>query len=138
MRHTIPVILFCAAVSITALIAQSRSVWDGVYTDDQAKRGQTIAGEECGRCHSANLLGGENAPELAGESFRERWNGQTLGDLFEKIRTTMPTDSPGRLSRQDYSDVLAYILSVNKYPAGSKELDKDADPLKQIKIEAKK
>src|SRR5258706_406718 len=84
------------------LLAQApRSVWDGVYSAEQAKRGQTISGEECARCHSESLGGGENAPALAGEAFLARWQDMTLGDLFEKIRTTMPTDSPGRLGRQE-------------------------------------
>jgi mono/diheme cytochrome c family protein len=119
------------------LIAQSqRSVWDGVYTAAQARRGQTLSGEECARCHSETLGGGEAAPALAGDGFVARW--QNAGELFEKIRTTMPTDSPGRLGRQEYADILAYILSVNKFPAGAQELGKDAAELSAIRIEPAK
>ena len=119
------------------LIAQSqRTVWDGVYTAAQAGRGKAFSGEECARCHSETLGGGEAAPALAGEAFIARW--QNVGELFEKIRTTMPTDSPGRLGRQEYADILAYILSVNKFPAGTQELAKDAAELNAIRIEPKK
>jgi mono/diheme cytochrome c family protein len=114
-----------------------RSVWEGVYSAEQSQRGQKTYNEECSRCHAEALTGGENSPELVGADFLARWNGQTAGDLFEKMRTSMPTDSPGRLGRQQYADVLAYILNANKFPPGPKELDRETAALKQIKIEAK-
>jgi len=130
----IPVVL---AAGVVVMLAQSsRSVWDGVYSAQQAAKGKTLSGEECARCHSETLGGGENAPALAGDAFVERW--QNTGELFEKIRTTMPTDSPGRLGRQEYADILAYILSVNKFPAGPKELPKETAELNTIRIEPKK
>ena len=115
----------------------SRSVLAGVYTDAQSVRGQGLYRENCGRCHAETLTGGESSPELTGTAFIERWKGLTVGDFFERIRTSMPTDNPGGLSRQQYSDVVAYILSVNKFPAGTKELDRDTAPLRQIRIETK-
>ena len=119
------------------LAADSRSVWDGVYTKQQAERGQATYAEECARCHGANLQGGDNNPELAGDSFVDGWNGRSVGDLFELSRLKMPLDDPGSLSRQQVSDVVAYILSVNKFPAGQKELETEGVPLKQIRIERK-
>jgi mono/diheme cytochrome c family protein len=128
--------LFCVS---TLLDGQSaRSVADGVYADTQARRGQPLYREECARCHGESLNGGESSPELAGEAFIERWKGQTLADLLERIRTTMPSDSPGRLSRQQYADSVAYKLKTNKYPAGQKELARDTDSLRQIRIEPAK
>jgi mono/diheme cytochrome c family protein len=119
--------------------ADSHSVWDGVYTKAQATRGQTAFGEECARCHGENLMGGEGgSPELVGDTFVQRWSGKTVGDLFELARTTMPTDSPGSLSRQQYADIVSYILSYNSFPAGDKEMPSDTAPLKQIQITAKK
>src|SRR4051812_34168550 len=93
--------------ALTVIAQGPRSVWDGVYTTAQAQRGKALSGEECARCHSESLGGGEAAPALAGDAFVERW--QNAGELFEKIRSTMPTDSPGRLGRQEYADILAYI-----------------------------
>lgn len=116
----------------------SKSVWDGVYTEEQAKRGETISKEECVRCHGQDLSGGEEAPPLAGAGFVANWNGSTMGDLFERIRISMPTDAPGRLTRQENADALAYILSLNRFPAGKTELDRQSDALKQIKFEAAK
>ena len=116
----------------------SKSVWDGVFTEEQAKRGETISKEECVRCHGQVLSGGEEAPPLAGAGFVANWNGSTMGDLFERIRISMPTDAPGRLTRQENADILAYILSLNKFPAGKTELDRQSEVLKQIKFVASK
>ena len=78
------------------------------------------------------------APPLAGGEFLANWNGLTLGDLFERIRTTMPLNKPGMLSRQTNADILAYMLDVNKFPDGKTELPRETEVLKQIKIEATK
>ena len=66
------------------------------------------------------------------------WTGLTVADLFDRIRLSMPQNAPGSLTRQENADVLAFILSSNKFPAGKAELDKDSEPLKQIKLEAPK
>ncbi len=132
------IVILLLAVFAAPVLGQSAppSVKGGVYTEAQAKRGQDISGEECARCHSASLLGGENnTPPLVGDEFQSRWRGATLGDLFEKMRTTMPTDSPGRLSKSDYIDVLAFVLSSNHYPPGKADLKPDLNSLSQIKIE---
>jgi len=122
------------------LVAQetTRSVWEGVYTDDQAKRGETLYARECASCHGDLLTGGEQAPPLAGGEFLANWNGLTAGDLFERIRKTMPMNKPGKLSREVNADILAYMLAVNKFPAGNTELSHNAEMLKQIRIEATK
>jgi mono/diheme cytochrome c family protein len=112
----------------------TRSVWDGVYSDAQSKRGQTAYLEECARCHSETLSGAEGSPALAGDAFLDKWKGATLNDLFERIRTTMPADSPGRLGRGQCVDILAYILNVNKFPAGQNDLERDAAALQKIQI----
>jgi S-disulfanyl-L-cysteine oxidoreductase SoxD len=116
----------------------SRSVWDGVYTQEQAGRGHSLYGQHCASCHGEALTGGEVAPALAGGDFLSNWNGLTVGDLFERIRRSMPQDDPGRLTRQENADVLAYLLSFNKFPAGNMELAHDTQVLKQIRIEAAK
>src|SRR5258707_14907288 len=97
---------------------ESKSVWDGVYTEEQAKRGEPIYHKECAACHGDMLTGGESAPPLTGGAFLANWNGLPLGDLFDRIRKTMPQTAPGRLTRQQGSDILAFMLSVNKFPAG--------------------
>jgi S-disulfanyl-L-cysteine oxidoreductase SoxD len=121
-----------------AASSDSRSVWDGVYTDDQAKRGEPVYHKECASCHGDSLAGGESAPPLTGGGFLANWNGLTLGDLFDRIRKTMPQSAPGKLTRQQVSDVLAYTLSVNKFPVGKTELSKQVEFLREIRFEANK
>src|SRR5260370_26844273 len=106
----------------SSIAAVSRSVWDGVYTKQQAGRGHSVYREECLKCHAENLMGGEAAPALAGAEFLPKWNGKTAGDLFELIHKTMPTDDPGSLSRRQCADIVAYILIVNEFSRGQKEL----------------
>jgi mono/diheme cytochrome c family protein len=116
----------------------SKSVWDGVYTEEQAKRGAGVYRQWCSSCHGNELEGGEMAPGLSGGGFSSNWNGLTVGDIFDRTRTTMPQDSPGALTREQVSDVTAYVLSVNKFPAGQTELPTQSEVLKQIKFEATK
>jgi mono/diheme cytochrome c family protein len=120
--------------------AQGRSsTRDGVYNDAQAARGQASYKTSCASCHGAALEGsGAQNPPLAGQDFTANWTGQTVGDLFEKVQTSMPADHPGALSRGTNADLVAYILKVNKLPAGKDELPSDAEALKQIQFEAAK
>lgn len=149
IRISVPIIVVLAVTasshsrrpesSVTALQEQpsseSQSVWDGVYTEEQAKRGEDLYLKECSTCHGDRLNGIGEAPALSGGRFISNWNGLTLGDLFERIRKTMPQDKPERLSRKEKADVLAYILSFNKFPAGKSELRHQAEWLKQIRFE---
>jgi quinoprotein glucose dehydrogenase len=116
----------------------TRSVWDGVYTKEQAARGQPLYKQYCASCHGEMLEGIEMAPALAGGEFLDQWSGQTLGDLFERIRATMPRDKPGRLSRNVNADITAYMLNFNQFPAGQTELSGDTQVLQQIRIDAAK
>ena len=75
-------------------------------------------------------------PPLVGPEFLSLWNTKTVGDLFDRVRTTMPQDKPGSLTRQQNSDILAYLLSANKFPAGQTELETQTELLKQIQFDA--
>jgi mono/diheme cytochrome c family protein len=118
--------------------AQEKSVWDGIYTQEQADRGKQLYADTCASCHGPELTGGEMAPALVGGDFSADWNGLTVGDLFERIRISMPQNAPGSLSGQQNADVLAFILSANKFPVGTTELPKESMILKTIKYEPKK
>ncbi len=130
--------IIAAALTISAGIggmawAQgSVTVLDGVYTAAQAERGQAQFSQNCAACHGSGLTGNGEAPALVGGEFISNWAGLTAGELFERIRTTMPQDNPGKLSRAQYSDILAFILKANGYPAGQKELDQRTEFLKAI------
>jgi S-disulfanyl-L-cysteine oxidoreductase SoxD len=133
MNKALVVTLAFAAV---VLAQATRSVWDGVYTADQARRGQAVYAKECASCHGSDLTGGESAPALAGPGFLSNWTTLTVGDLFERTRVSMPENDPGKLSRAQIADVIAYLLSANRFPEGKAELDKQTEVLKQIHIDA--
>ena len=132
-------VVSAAGLLALALWAQgTRSVRDGVYTQDQAKQGHDLYSQHCAVCHGGNLEGGEEAPALAGGDFISNWNGLTVGDLFERIRTTMPQNKPQSLSREVCATILAFILSSNKFPPGETELSSQTEQLKLIRIDAPK
>jgi mono/diheme cytochrome c family protein len=116
----------------------TKSIWDGVFTEEQATRGKGLYSENCASCHGSELTGGEMAPPLAGGEFMAGWEGLTIGDLFERVRISMPQNAPGSLSGQQNADILAFVFSANKFPSGAAELPKEAGILKQIKFEVKK
>ena len=123
------------AAAIAALLqGASATSSDGVYTEAQARRGQEKYAQVCSNCHLPDLSGADQAPGLAGGEFLDRWEGQTVGDLADRIRTTMPQDDMGSLNIQMSADLTAYLLQVNKFPAGQKELAADRAALRAIAI----
>jgi mono/diheme cytochrome c family protein len=131
--------IFALAGAVAYLCGQpAASVWDGVYSEEQSGRGQSLYVKECASCHGTSLSGGETAPPLTGSAFMANWSGLSVGDLFERIRLSMPEGRPGTLSRQQNADILAYIISANQFPPGKTELSKDTDRLKQIRFLAEK
>jgi mono/diheme cytochrome c family protein len=133
------VLLIVVAVSVTAQepMTVTRSVWDGVFTTQQAKRGESLYTRYCAECHAADLLGRTDypsppqlpgvfirsgSPPLRGAMFISNWAGLSLGSLYERNRISMPQFAPGSLTRQQNADILAYMLQENGYPAGSQDL----------------
>jgi quinoprotein glucose dehydrogenase len=114
--------------------AQEKTVRDGIYTEEQAKRGQAAFQMNCASCHGNDLAGMESAPALVGQEFQTSWDGLSVGDLFERIRISMPQDAPGRMSRKEYADTIAFIFKTASLPAGQSELPTELEALKQIKI----
>jgi cytochrome c len=131
--------LLIAALLTVELGAQTtKSVWDGVYTTDQAKRGQPIYVEKCASCHSSDLSGGESAPPLTGGQFMSNWDGLPVGDLFKRMKDSMPQNAPGSLSGQDNADILAFMFQVNGFPSGKTDLAKQPEVLASIMLESQK
>jgi S-disulfanyl-L-cysteine oxidoreductase SoxD len=124
-------------LAATVHAQQAASVWDGVYTPEQANRGKALYGKACASCHGATLDGTGQAPPLEGGDFKNDWNGQTVDDLFEKMQTSMPADQPGRLSREQNADILAFLLLANEFPSGQKELPSEAVALAKIRFTQK-
>lgn len=136
--------VLCMTIAASLATAQesstsdTRSVWDGVYTADQAKRGEVSYKNGCSSCHGETMKGAGESPALTGMAFMSNWSGLPLADLYERIRRTMPQDNPGRITRQQKIEILAYILSVNKFPSGNTDLPRQPELLKLIRIEANK
>ena len=126
-------VLLVIAVIVVSGQAQ-KTVWDGVYTEEQAKRGADVYAEKCAMCHGDSLGGVESAPALTGPAFYATWEGETLNSLFERIRMSMPQDNPGSLSRTQNADIVAHMLHVGGYPAGSTPLEGQAGTLTGIKV----
>jgi len=116
----------------------AKTVWDGVYSQEQSARGESVSTTACVACHGEKLAGSDIGPALQGNDFLSTWGDKTANDLFEKMRETMPADSPGTLKPQQYADVLAYILTLNSFPAGPAELGPDPSVLKALRITAVK
>jgi cytochrome c5 len=105
------------------------TVWDGVYTAEQAGRGEEIASSVCFACHSES--------EWTRPLFLGAWNGRAVAGLWGLIEDTMPYDSPGGLTDQEYTDVVAYMMELNGIPAGTTELPADEAGLSQIMFAAR-
>ena len=109
--------------------APARTVNDGVYSSTQASRGQALFQSICTNCHDTE--------RFTGPEFVSAWSGKPLSELFKAVQT-MPEDNPGSLTPQQYGDVMAYFLQLNKFPTGADELKGDAEALTQIQFDAPK
>ncbi len=130
--------MFCLTPAMSSTGQTPRSVWDGVFTAEQAKRGAALYAPHCGSCHAADMSGNDEAPALAGPGFLANWDGLTVGDLSERVRVSMPPNNPGKLSRQQIADILSHVLNSNGFPAGQSELARETETLKQIRVVAAK
>jgi quinoprotein glucose dehydrogenase len=126
-------------LAVSGAFAQDKkSVWTGVYDAKQAVRGAELYTRACAACHGQDLEGIEQAPPLVGGTFAQRWDGSALKKLIERIEEMPPDDPNKRLSDQQNVDVLAFLLSANKVPAGTVALDADRNGLAQITFLAAK
>src|SRR3954447_15799911 len=140
MKFTVAILALAGTLVYGALstgntvAAQGKTQWDGVYTEAQATRGEALYGQYCASCHGPDLAGGEMAPGLTGGEFTSNWNDLSLGELFERMRISMPQNAPGSLSRQQNADILAYVLFKSNFPAGQTELPTQTEVLNTIKF----
>jgi mono/diheme cytochrome c family protein len=138
MKSSVAVLIIGACVAAAAEPQNSHSVWDGVYTAEQATRGRALYFTHCANCHGQQLEGADTAPALTGSAFTADWDGLTVGDLFDRIRVTMPANRPGSLPRPEIADILAFMLGANQFPSGDTELPREVQVLKQIQFKAEK
>lgn len=126
----------CLRYGIARAQETTRTVWDGVYSEAQAQRGLPLYNQHCLDCHGDDLEGDAETPALRGGSFLTNWDGQKLGDLYTRIRRDMPMNSEaGKLSPAVVADLVAYILSINRFPPGAKELPHAPEVLNEIRFQ---
>ena len=125
------------AAPVAARQESRRTIWDGVFSDAQAARGQGAYARACATCHAEDLLGAGNAPALVGEPFLGRFDQATTDDVVQVIRQTMPQEAPDSLGAETYVDIVSYLLKANGSPAGAADLPSDRMALKQILVTVK-
>jgi mono/diheme cytochrome c family protein len=108
--------------------ADPRTVNDAVYSEAQADSGELLYKDQCLTCHDKKYF----RPVL------KRWEGQQLGVFFTVMSASMPESNPGSLPDAQYLDILAYILSLSRYPAGDAALHNDDGALGEITIAKRK
>jgi cytochrome c len=106
--------------------ASAKSIWSGVYTEAQATRGEQVVQRNCASCHLST--------EWSHSSFLDNRVNQPVRELHAFISAAMPLDAPGKLTSQEYSDIVAYMLKLSRVPAGSTELPNQGDSLRRIQI----
>jgi len=128
--------LLLTGLSISSInhAQEAPTVWAGIYSEEQAARGELVYVEECAECHREDLTGQDMSPSLVGIGFTFKWEGKNLQELYASMRYGMPQTSPGSLSNSQYAALTAYLLSKNVFPAGSVELTSDEDALAEIAI----
>ena len=119
--------------SLTIRAEQAQTTNDSVYSAAQATRGEALYQEQCAACHAEDLSGG-GAPALAGDDFIGFWDMTPVADLVEKIVVSMPASAPGSLTREQGTDITAFMLRANNFPAGEADLSSDDEVLKAISI----
>ena len=121
----------CALLALTlasSVAAQEKkSVKSGVYTAVQAERGQGLYRSKCASCHAPN--------RFTDDLFYTSFAGKPLWEMFDVISDTMPEDNPGGMKKEEYADVIAYLLKLNNFPSGSVDLPIDKDALSAILME---
>jgi S-disulfanyl-L-cysteine oxidoreductase SoxD len=115
------------AVTVTIGAQEKTSVKAGVYTAAQADRGQALFRSKCASCHAPN--------RFTDDFFYGSFAGKPLWEMFDVISDSMPEDDPGSLSKEQYADVIAYLLQLNKFPPGETDLPTDKDALSAILFE---
>src|SRR6185369_11126952 len=123
----IRVLMLFALVVLTSSIlsAQNKTVWDGVYTQQQAERGASSFASNCARCHAATP-NGEEGRNLVGKAFWDSFRESTVDHLLDYVSKNMPNGAGGSLNANTYADLVAFILSRNDIPSGTAELTKES------------
>jgi mono/diheme cytochrome c family protein len=115
------------ALAASPSAQEKKSVKAGVYTAAQADRGQAVFRSKCASCHAPN--------RFTDDLFYSSFAGKPLFEMFDVISDSMPEDNPGSLKKEEYADVIAYLLKLNNFPAGATEVPTDKEGLSAIMME---
>jgi mono/diheme cytochrome c family protein len=128
--------LLCLSLMLSAsLYGQTApAAADGIYSADQAHRGEAMYKTQCTACHGDALDGVGPYPPLSGNDFLSKYTDKPVLNVYDMIQKLMPATAPGTLTRPQAADLLAYILSFNKYPAGKSDLPNDEEKLKTLTL----
>ena len=112
------------AAWVVAWAQTPRFASEGVYTAQQADRGEREFGRSCEHCHGKDLEGdgGREVPALAGDAFLGKWRGRPVKELYELLRQSMPADNRGKLGARSYTELVAFLLKTNGFPDGTTDL----------------
>lgn len=138
MPRTLCLAAFVCLAAVATAQESRRTIWDGVFSEQQASRGQRGYAQACAKCHADDLLGTSNAPALVGESFLGRFDRATADDVVLTVRQTMPQEAPDSLGAEAYVDIVTYLFKANGSPAGAGELPVNRDALKQVLVTSRK
>jgi mono/diheme cytochrome c family protein len=128
-------VAFAAAAFIAPAVAET-TTWDGIYSAEQAERGESVYMAKCSQCHGPQLGGIDAAPPLIGGNFASNWSGVPLSAMLDRIKISMPQNAPGTMSRRETADVMAFLMQANGFPAGAGDLPRQAGFLQTIIYQA--
>jgi alcohol dehydrogenase (cytochrome c) len=123
----LPVFGAAAVSAAQPAVGPARSAKEGVYTEEQLARGRAA--------HQANCISCHNQAAYKGEAFVQKWAGRSAFDFFALISSSMPQNEPGVLAREEYTDITAFVLWLNGYPAGSRELVPNDEELRRVRLD---
>lgn len=114
------------ASASTSTQTAARTTKARVYSAAQATRGEGLYMALCVSCHPPATYTG---------AVFLTWQGRSLGELLAFLQDKMPKNDPGSMTAKEYADVIAYLLKLNKMPAGRADLSADAKVLRGITID---
>lgn len=137
-----------AAVSVAAMLATPAlaaddatpsdgaelTIFDGVYTEEQAERGKALYATDCTACHGNTARGGPGSPGLVAFTLDSKYADQPLSAYWNFMVHNMPPGNAGWFTDQEYADITAYLLQLHGAPSGDTELEGTEEALSQIMI----
>lgn len=123
-----------AAAETAATKTEERTLYDGIYTSEQATKGRALYAQYCVSCHGNRGRGSPGSPGIVARVLNDKYADMPLSVYYDLMSQTMPKGQEGVLTDEQYADVLAFVLSLHGAPAGDSVLPADFDALDTIII----